>query len=154
MRSATNTGVGKTIMSANTDEMAALEDADSGIVRVPPNAISRPLAERGAGGLSSGFIDDQGLADLLFRKRIHRAGRGQLICDGQVYDLHEAVRVVRPEHNQSDPYGLSGVVERLDELLRAGASVGPATMYLGSATYQIVRGVIAVPRSASTSMAG
>lgn len=117
---------------------------DSGIVRVPYEAISRPLADRRKDALNSGFLSEQRLADLLFRRQIRRAGRGRLICDGKVYELHEAVQILGPEHNRSDPYGLSGVVEHLSELRRAGASIGPKTMHLGSATYQVVRGVIAV----------
>lgn len=137
-------------MSARTDKVVApLENADSGIVRVPYEAISRPLSARHLEGLCNGFISEERLADLLFQRRIRRAGRGVLVCDGQAYDLHEAVRIVGVEHGHKDSYGLTGVVEQLDELLRAGANVGPRSMHLGSVTYQIVRGVFAVARVAS-----
>lgn len=130
-------------------------EEDSGIVRVPYEAISRPLADRQKDALSAGFISEQRLADMLFRRHIRRAGRGMILCDGKMYTLHEAVQILGPEHDRSDPYGLSGVVERIDELRRAGATIGPKHMHLGSATYQVVRGVIAIQAATgSESMAG
>jgi hypothetical protein len=129
-----------------------IEHADSGIVRVPYDAITRPLAESGDDeGVHSGFIPEQRLADLLFRRRIRRAGPGLIESDGRVYEIHEAVKVVGPGHGQSDPYGLTGAVEQLAELSRAGAVVGTRSMQLGSASYQVVRGVLAVARRAPPS---
>lgn len=138
-------------MSARTEKVIApLENADSGIVRVPYEAITRPLSARHLEGLCDGFISEERLADLLFQRRIQRAGRGVIVCDGRLYDLHEAVKVVGVEHGHKDSYGLTGLVEQLDELLRAGANIGPRSMHLGSVTYQVVRGVIAVARAADT----
>ena len=124
----------------------AIENADSGIVRIPSEAISRPLSEQSGEAFCTGFIAEQRLADLLFRRRIRRAGRGVITADGIVYDLYEGVRVVGPSHGQSDPYGLTGTVEHMTDLVRAGASLSAGSMHIGSASYQIVRGVIAVAR--------
>ena len=140
--------------AASKKSITPIQDEESGIVRVPYEAISRPLSAPRTEGLSNGFISEQRLADLLFRRRIRRAGRGMLICDGIMYDLHEAVRVVGAEHAHSDPYGLLGSVERIEELRRAGAKIGPVIMHLGSATYQIQRGVLAVARVSDSPMAG
>ncbi len=148
-------------MSASSEKVVAplenpdrLEHAESGIVRVPYQAITRPLTEQAVEGLRPGFIEEQRLADLLFRKRIRRAGRGLMFCDGVVYELHEAVRIDGPQAGSTDPYGLTGTVERLDELQRAGGSVGPMGMHLGSATYRVVRGLLAVARSSEAPLAG
>jgi hypothetical protein len=143
----------KAIPSGDDDAGRGLPE-DSGIVRVPYGAITRPLAQQREEAVCSGFLSEQRLADLLFRRRIQRAGRGMILCDGQLYHLHEAVQIRGPEHDQSDPYGLTGAVERVDELRRAGASIGPISMHLGAVTYQVVRGVIAIARGTDASLAG
>ena len=140
---------------AYNDKVATpLQDEDSGIVRVPYEAISRPLVEAHDEGFAPGFLAEQRLADLLFRRRIRRAGRGMVLCDGRMYDLHGAVRVLGPTGSERDPYGLTGLVERVDDLRQAGAVIGPATMALGSFTYRIERGVLAVAHAAEEPLAG
>jgi hypothetical protein len=128
---------------------STIEHAESGIVRVPYDAITRPLAQgaEDADFLEGGFLAEQRLADLLFRRRIRRAGQGLIESAGQIFEIHEAARIVGPCHGQSDPYGLTGVVEHLGELTRAGAVIGTRTMQLGSTSYQIVRGVLAHARA-------
>jgi len=68
--------------------------------------------------------------------------------DGQGFVLFEAVRVLGRTDGDTDPYGLTGVVESLCELLRAGATLTAEMMQLGSACYRIERGVIAISEGA------
>ncbi|MBW2456119.1 MAG: hypothetical protein JRI68_16490 [Deltaproteobacteria bacterium] len=95
-------------------------------------------------GLHTGFISEQRLADLLFHRRVRRVGPGVVESDGEGFVLCEAVRVLGRTDGDSDPYGLTGVVESLYELMRAGATLTAEVMHLGSACYRIERGVIAM----------
>ena len=133
-----------------------IEEEASGIVRVPYEAISRPLAARGDAHtghdyVTPGFISEQRLADLLFRRQIRRAGRGMIFAHGKMFDLVEAVHVLGPEHGHRDSYGLTDSVEPMVELVRAGASIGPKTMHLGRVSYQVIRGVLLQERAAAES---
>ncbi len=97
-----------------------------------------------AAGLQTGFISEQRLADLLFRREARRIGPGLIACSGRGFALSEAVRVLACSDRGRDPYGLVGTVERLEELLIAGASLRGDEMSLGRVCYQIERGVMAL----------
>ena len=133
---------------------------DAPAVRVAPPPVSRPFAvraripsvqaasERDEDGLRAGFISDQRLADLLFRRVLKRVGPGVVEADGCRYALHNAVRVLgRHGSDTSDPYGLTSTVERFEELQRAGARFDRRVMHLGSAAYRVERGVVAVEQT-------
>ena len=134
--------------SPNDHDRGGRGDADGGRGACPAGAISRPLAanEVASDPLVDGFVEQRVLADLLFRKCIRRLGAGLVSCGGRAYRLREAIRVLGRADGHSDPYGLTGAVETLDELLRAGASVSAGAMQLGSATYLVERGVLASAR--------
>lgn len=127
-----------------------MEHDDSRIVRVPYEAITRPLAANvQTAGLRDGFASEQHLADLLFRRRVHRSGRGTLLCDGRLFTITEAVRVLATIDGSRDAYGLIGEAEPLDDLLRAGAQVAGDRMRVGRSMYRVERGVIARHRAAA-----
>jgi hypothetical protein len=124
-----------------------LEPEESGIMPAPRQAISRPLAAEPQGeALETGFISEQQLADLLFRRRVRRVGPGVVASGGRQFAIREAVRVVGRADGHSDPYGLSGVVESMSDLVRAGAQLNGHMMLLGSVSYCIERGVVVVAR--------
>lgn len=111
---------------------------------------SRPAGATPAGtaALATGFLGERELADMLFRREVRRVGRGVVESQGKGYLLYEAVRVLGRRDGGSDPYGLTGTVEAREELVRAGARFAADTMVLGSASYRVERGVIAVAREA------
>lgn len=128
-----------------------LQPEESGIIPTPQRAISRPLAAAPTGEdapLQSGFISEQRLADLLFRRCVTRVGPGVIAASGARYAIHEAVKVLGRVDGQSDPYGLAGAVESMAALTRAGGHLSGRTLTLGSASYRVERGVIAVARDA------
>jgi hypothetical protein len=132
-------------------EPGKLDEAESGIIRVPCEAISRPLADGQEAGqqdetVHTGFIADWRLADLLFQRRLRRVGPGLVHADGKRYAIEIAVKILGRADGVSDPYGLTGVAESMSELVRAGAEFSGHTMALGSATYDVERGVLAVLR--------
>ncbi len=131
-------------------ETSELHPEESGIIPTPQRAISRPLADpRAAAPLQSGFIGEQQLADLLFRRCVTRVGPGVVAAGGVRYAIHEAVKVIGRVDGQSDPYGLAGAVESMGELTRAGGHLSGRTLTLGSVRYRVERGVIAVARDAA-----
>jgi hypothetical protein len=103
----------------------------SGVVPVPAAADD----------LGGGFVPEQRLADLLFRKRLRRVGPGLVSCDGRSYRLCEAVRIVDCDDDDSD---LTGTVSPLADLLRAGATFSGRSMQLRGASYLVERGVLAM----------
>ena len=62
--------------------------------------------------------------------------------DERVHDVVDAVRVLGRRNGESDPYGWTGRVFPLRELLRLGAALGPDGCKLGSATYDVEFGVL------------
>lgn len=145
------------VLTSSFDGNAARETLPPETPRAVEPPESRPFAIRAAipswtevddetaqDELDRGFISDRRLADMLFERAMTRVGPGVVEVMGRRYVLHNAVRVVgRRESQMTDPYGLAGTVERLDELVRAGARFGGHDMQLGSIVYRVERGVTA-----------
>jgi hypothetical protein len=91
--------------------------------------------------LQPGFMTDQDLADLLFRRVVRRIRKGVVEANGSYFRLVSAVRVVL-SRGEADPYGLVAAVETCDDLTRAGASFVGREMRVGHARYLVERGMI------------
>ena len=68
------------------------------------------------------------------RGRATRVGGVLWLDDERVHDVVDAVRVLGRRNGESDPYGWSGRVFPLRELLRLGAELGPEGCKIGSAS--------------------
>lgn len=74
-----------------------------------------------------------------------RAGALLTLSDGRRYVLRDAVRVIGRRNGDTDPYGFTGRVEALRELLRRGVTLAADAIRLGPAAYDVEYGVIAAP---------
>jgi hypothetical protein len=73
-----------------------------------------------------------------------RAGGVLAVRDGRRFLLRDAVRVLGRRNGDTDPYGFTGRVEAIRELIRRGASISADALRLGHAVYDIEYGVIAL----------
>jgi len=74
-----------------------------------------------------------------------RAGALLTLSDGRRYALRDAVRVIGRRNGDTDPYGFTGRVEALRELLRRGVTLTADAIRLGPAVYDVEYGAIATP---------
>ncbi len=89
-----------------------------------------------------GFVAEVVLDGWQRRGSAQRVG-GVLWLEGdRVHDVVDAVRVLGRRNGESDPYGWTGRVFPLRELLRLGASLGPDGCKLGAAAYDVEFGVL------------
>lgn len=90
-----------------------------------------------------GFVSESVLDAWARRGWAARAG-GALVLPGAGarLDVVDGVRILGRRDGESDPYGWTGRVFPLRELVRMGASVGPDGCRLGSATYDVEFGVV------------
>jgi hypothetical protein len=89
-----------------------------------------------------GFVAEVLLDAWQRRGRARRVGGVLWIDDERVHDVVDAVRVLGRRNGESDPYGWTGRVFPLRELLRLGAALGPDGCKLGSAAYDVEFGVL------------
>lgn len=74
-----------------------------------------------------------------------RVGPLLTLADGRRYGLRDAVRVLGRRNGDTDPYGFTGSVETLRELIRRGATISADALRLGPAVYDIEYGYLAAP---------
>lgn len=73
-----------------------------------------------------------------------RAGALLTAADGRRFVLQDAVRVLGRRNGDTDPYGFTGRVDSLRELVRRGAIVSADTLRLGQAVYDVEHGAVAL----------
>lgn len=74
---------------------------------------------------------------------VTRAGMLLTAHDGRCLVLRDAVRVLGRRNGDTDPYGVTGCVDAVRELIRRGASISVDALKLGPAIYDIEYGFIA-----------
>jgi hypothetical protein len=89
-----------------------------------------------------GFVAEVVLDGWTRRGRAQRAGGVLWLDDQRCHDVVDAVRILGRRNGESDPYGWTGRVFPLRELLRLGAAIGPDGARLGSAAYDVEFGVV------------
>ena len=93
--------------------------------------------------LDSGFVPDAVLDAWLRAGEATRAGAILALRAGPQFYLSDAVRILGRRNGDTDPYGFTGRVEAIRELIRQGATVTPDAVRLGPAVYDAEFGVIA-----------
>jgi hypothetical protein len=104
----------------------------------PPDA---PFVTIGA----DGFVPEATLEGWVRTGAATRTGALVVLGDGRRFALRDAVRVVGRRNGDTDPYGFTGRVEALRELLRRGAMLSSDGLRLGQAIYDVEFGAIATP---------
>ena len=92
-----------------------------------------------------GFVSDATLDGWLRAGHAVRAGAILSVRDGRRWLVQDALRVLGRRNGETDPYGLTGKVDSIRQLVRQGALVGGDGIRLGPAIYDVEYGVIAFP---------
>jgi hypothetical protein len=96
-------------------------------------------------------IADDGFVPETFADAWARSGAASRVstlltlADGRRYVLRDAVRVIGRRNGDTDPYGFTGRVEALRELVRRGAILSADALRLGPAVYDVEYGFLATP---------
>lgn len=92
-----------------------------------------------------GFLPHDLLAGLVEKGRATRAGCLLTTDDGRIYVIEDAVRVLGCSNRETDPYGFTGLVESLGELIRRGFVLSAQAIALNRVAYEVEYGVLAHP---------
>lgn len=90
-----------------------------------------------------GFVSDAILAGWVQVGDVVRAGALLKVRDGRRYVLTDALRILGRANGETDPYGLTGRVSTLRDLLGQGATLSASSIRLGPAIYDVELGFIA-----------
>lgn len=74
-----------------------------------------------------------------------RVGPILTLADGPRYVLRDAVRVIGRRNGDTDPYGFTGRIDALRDLIRRGATLSVDALRLGPVVYDIEYGYVAAP---------
>jgi hypothetical protein len=108
----------------------------------PPNTTSSTARLRIS---DDGFVADAVVDSWVRSGDAVRAGGLLSLRDGRRYLVRDAVRVLGRRNGETDPYGFTGRVESIRELLRQGAVAFADGIRLGPAVYDVEYGVVAIP---------
>ncbi len=92
-----------------------------------------------------GFIPDELLGSLLEAGLASAAGCMLYTTDGRKYVLQQAARILGTTTGNTDPFGFTGLVESLGDLLKRGFVMSAERMALGRQIYDVEYGVLAHP---------
>lgn len=90
-----------------------------------------------------GFVSEAVLAGWVHVGDVVRAGALLKVVDGRRYVLTEALRILGRANGETDPYGLTGRVNTLRDLLVQGATLTASSVRLGPAIYDVEYGFVA-----------
>jgi hypothetical protein len=91
------------------------------------------------------FISETQLEAWLRGGVARRSGGLLTLGDGRRYTMRDAVRVLGRRNGDTDPYGFTGRVEAMRELVRRGATISVDALKLGQAVYDIEYGLLVLP---------
>ncbi len=86
------------------------------------------------------------LEELVMAKKVHMAGRQLTILEnGAVYVLTPAVKFIRCETSQQDPFGLTGKYASHEKLTEKGAEIFLNSIIYNKHSYQVDQGYFCIP---------
>ena len=103
-----------------------------------PGTVPLPCIEADA------FVPEVTVDGWVRRGAATRVGGLLVTPDGRRFVLRDAIRVLGRRNGDTDPYGFTGKVESIRELIRRGASVSADALRLGPAVYDIEYGFVAI----------
>lgn len=110
----------------------------------PPSSVPAELARALHIGADA-FVSEIAVEALVRGGAATHAGSVLTLGDGRRFALRDAVRVLGRRNGDTDPYGFTGRVEALRELVRRGATLSADALRLGPAVYDIEYGYLAAP---------
>lgn len=106
---------------------------------VPPS--QRVLTQLYAGA----FVAEAALMGWVSRGLVRRSGAVLTSELGERFLMTEACRVLGPKRGETDPFGLTGKVETIRELIRGGAVLSSGTIRVGQLGYDLEFGYTLTP---------
>ncbi len=92
------------------------------------------------------FMYQETLEELVMAKKVQVAGRQLTVVEnGAVYVLTPAVKFVRCETCQQDPFGLSGKYATHEKLTEKGAEIFLSSIIYNKQSYQVEQGYFCIP---------
>ena len=91
------------------------------------------------------FMPGTQLRQLLHQSEAQLVGCVLSLPDGRRYALQDAVRILGTARLETDPYGLTGVVLTVRQLLQRGFSLNVHQVALGRTLYDVEQGFLTQP---------
>lgn len=108
----------------------------------PPPSAKKLTAESCLG--DGCFIAEATLVAFVRTGELQRESATVTTQGGRRFALQEAVRVLGRNNGASDPYGFTGQVDSIRELIKKGGSITGDTLRLGPAVYDLEYGFLAL----------
>ena len=126
--------------------MAAVDTPRAYKASVPPPTVTSPTVQGAASAVRIGedaFVSEAAVDGWVRTGAAVRVGGVLAARDGRRFLLRDAIRVLGRRNGDTDPYGFTGRVEAIRDLIRRGASISADALRLGPAVYDIEYGFIA-----------
>jgi hypothetical protein len=105
-----------------------------------PTLSTSPSSTRAEPAWGDGFVSEATLELLLRSGDASRAGDVLSLRDGRRLVLRDALRILGRRASDTDPYGFTGRVFGLRELLKRGATLSGEGARIGAAVYDVEYG--------------
>ncbi len=129
--------------------MAAVDTPRRQHSSAPPRSLSGTVPVRVPGTVppprieADTFVPEVTLDGWVRGGAVARAGGLLTTPDGRRFVLRDAIRVLGRRNGDTNPYGFTGKVEPIRELIRRGASISADALRLGPAVYDVEFGFVA-----------
>ena len=112
-------------------------------ISVPPPTIASAAPTSAVRVGEDGFLSEATVDGWSRSGSAVRSGSLLTTRDGRRFLLRDAVRVLGRRNGDTDPYGFTGRVDALRELIRRGVTISADSLRLGQAVYDIEYGFVA-----------
>ncbi len=131
--------------------MSAVDTSPNAHITVPPPTVASVASSRPPAGVAprarvrvgeDAFASEAMVDGWVRGGAAVRTGNVLDVLDGRRLHLRDAVRVLGRRDSDTDPYGFTGRVDPIRELIRRGANISADALRLGPAVYDIEYGYL------------